>query len=166
MNRLAVGASLAVSLLAGCTAAAPSAVPTQGTGTIGGSVQYQLDGAPATTEIAAVADGASISGTAVTTLSSGTHTVRLGCAAQDGGTWAFGGTVEESTVESGSAGAWSAVIVRDGSPQQIGVWLSDDPSAASSCEAWLEAIDFATIDAENLSPVESGALVPPPDLAP
>jgi hypothetical protein len=166
MNRLVIGTSLAVSLLAGCTAASPSAAPTQGTASYGGVVQYRHDGGPATTEVDAVADGASISGTAVTTLGSGTHTVRLACAAQDGGTWALGGTVEESTVESGSAGAWSAVIVKEGSPQQIGIWLSDDPSAASDCEAWLAAIDVSTIDAENFSPVESGALVPPPDSAP
>jgi hypothetical protein len=172
MRRLVVGISIAVSFIAGCTAAAPSAAPTQGTASapvtaaIGGTVQFKHDGAPATTEVDAVADGASVSGTAVTTLSTGTHTVRLGCAAQDGDTWVLGGTVEASTVEPGSAGAWSAVVVRDGSPQQIGIWLSDDPSAASDCQAWLALIDPATIESSNFDPVESGALVPPSDLAP
>ncbi len=121
--------------------AAPSAAPTQGTastsapvatasatpsasGALGGIVHYQLDGAPATTEIDAVADGASVSGTAVTAFRGGTHTVRLGCAARYGGTWVLGGTIEKSTVPGESAGAWSAVTVKDGSPQQIAVWLS------------------------------------------
>jgi hypothetical protein len=61
--------------------ASPSA-----SGAFGGIVHYQLDGAPATTEIDAVADGASVSGMAVTTFRGGTHTVRLGCAARYGGT--------------------------------------------------------------------------------
>ena len=83
--------------------------------------------APATTEVDAVADGASVSGTAVTAFRGGTHTVRLGCAARYGGTWVLGGTIEKSTVPGESAGAWSAVTVKDGSPQQIAVWLSAGP---------------------------------------
>jgi hypothetical protein len=66
-----------------------------------------------------------------------------------------------TTVTGEKAGDWSAVIVKDGSPQQIGIWLSDDPSNASDCEAWLALIDLGTIDPENFNPVESGALVLP-----
>jgi hypothetical protein len=114
------------------------------------------------TEVDAVADGAIVSGTAVTTLSSGTHTVRLECAARDGDTWALGGTTEQTTVPGERAGDWSAVIVKDGSPQQIGIWLSDDKSEGSDCDGWLASIDLAEIGLENFQPVESGALVPPP----
>jgi len=135
-------------------------------GAIGGIVHYQLDGAAATTEVNVVADGATVSGTAVTTFREGTHTVRLGCASQNGDTWALGGTTEQTTVPGERAGDWSAVIVKDGSPQQIGIWLSDDPSKASDCEAWLATTDFANIGLENFNPVESGALAPPPGLAP
>ena len=131
-----------------------------------GIVHYQLDGAPATTEVDVVADGSSVSGTAVTTFREGTHTVQLGCASRDGDTWAFGGTTEQTTVPGERAGDWSAVIVKDGTPQRIGIWLSAPPSEASDCDAWLSAIDFATIGAENFNAVESGALVPPPGLAP
>ena len=151
-------AALLLPIVAGC-AAAPSAAPTQGSTSapapvasatrqperpaFGGSVDYQIDGAPATTEVDVVADGASLSGTAVTTFRAGTHTVKLACATRSGDTWALGGTVEQSTVPGEPVGAWSAVIVKDGSPQQIGLWLSEDASAAKDCKAWLASFDPA-----------------------
>ena len=190
--RTMVGALIGTLLVAGCAGATGSAAPAASapaastpasvspstpasaslgaspsqSGAIGGTVQYKVDGAAATTEVDLVADGATVSGTAVTTFREGTHTVRVGCAAKNGDTWALGGTTEQTTVPGERAGDWSAVIVKDGSPQMIGIWLSDDPSKASDCEAWLATTDFGTIGAENFNAVESGALVPPPDLAP
>src|SRR5215203_5000847 len=82
---------------AGTPAADVSASPSM-SGAIGGSVTFQMDGAPATTEVEAVADVASLSGTAVTTFSKGTHTVQVECAAKDDGGWVLGGTVETTTV--------------------------------------------------------------------
>jgi hypothetical protein len=164
--------------------AAPSAEPTQGTsttsapvatasgspsalGAFGGIVHYQIDGGPATTEIDAVADGASVSGTAVTAFRAGTHTVRLGCAARYGGTWVLGGTTEKSTVPGEPPGAWSAVTVKDGSPQQIAVWLSADlAEAGASCDAFLASFAPAELEPGVFAPVESGVLVPPPDPIP
>jgi hypothetical protein len=143
----------------------PDATPSP-SGAFGGIVHYQSDGSAATTEVNVVADGATVSGTAVTTFREGTHTVRLGCASQNGDTWALGGTTEQTTVPGERAGDWSAVIVKEGSPQRIGIWLSDDPSKASDCEAWLASTDFANIGPENFNVVESGALVPPPVPAP
>jgi hypothetical protein len=133
---------------------------------LGGTVEYQLDGAAATTEVDAVADGASVSGTAVTTFLGSTHTVRLECAARDGDTWALGGTTEQTTVSGERAGDWSAVVVKDGSPQRIGIWFSDSKSEGGDCDGWLGSIELADIDPSNFQPVESGALVPAPDLAP
>jgi hypothetical protein len=178
--RTIVGVLIGALLVAGCAnatgSAAPGAsAPAAGTpasvtpspsGAFGGTVQFQSDGAAATTEVNIDADGATVSGKAVTTFREGTHTVRLGCATRNGDTWALGGTTEQTTVSGERAGDWSAVIVKDGSPQQIGIWLSDDPSKASDCQAWLATTDFANIGPENFNPVESGALVPPPDLAP
>ena len=141
-------------------AAVASASPS---GAIGGSVSYQSDGASATTQVDLVTDGASVSGTAVTTFgANATHTVRLECVARDGDTWALGGTTTDTTVSGEHPGDWSAVIVRDGSPQKIGIWLSDAKTEGIDCAAWLAAIDLATIDAQNFQPVESGALVAPP----
>ncbi len=165
--RSILGVLVIAVLAAGCAGATGSAAPAVSvaapspSSALGGIVKYQADGAPATTEVNVVADGATVSGTAVTTLREGTHTVRLGCASRNGDTWALGGTTEQTTVPGERAGDWSAVIVKDGSPQMIGIWLSDDPAKASDCAAWLATTDFATIGAENFNAVESGALVPP-----
>jgi hypothetical protein len=159
-------AAIVAALLIGCSpAASPSPAPVasaSSSGAFGGSVDYQSDGGTATTEVDVVADGASVSGTAVTTSGAGTHTVQVECAARDGDTWALGGTTEQTTAPDGKAGDWSAVIVKDGSPQQIGIWVSDPKSEGIDCDGWLAAIDFTTLPAEALVPVESGALVPPP----
>ena len=114
---LVIGSQLLGTPASGGVGGAPSAAPSPTP--FGGTVQLQDDGATIT-EVDAVADGASVSGTAVTTLSTGTHTVRLECATRDGDTWALGGTTEQTTVPDERAGDWSTVIVRDGSPQHIG----------------------------------------------
>ena len=150
-------ALLAVATLAGCSEE-PTPPPS---GEFGGTVTYQSQGAPATTEVNGVADEAKVSGTAVTTFGEPTHSVQLECSVRDGETWAVGGKTAQTTVAGEKAGDWSAVIVREGTPQQILIWLSADPSDASDCAAWLSAIDPATIDSENFVSVESGTLVPP-----
>ncbi len=164
-------AALLLPIVAGCAAStqgsasapAPVASAAPGpSGTFGGSVNYQLDGASSTTEVDAVANGASVSGTAVSKLAEGTHTVQLECASRDGDTWALAGTVEQTTVPHEKAGDLSVVIVRDGSPQHIGIWLSVDAEPGTDCDAFLASTDFSTLGLENLVPVESGALVPPP----
>ena len=173
--RTIVGVLIGTLLVAGCAgatrsavpaASAPSPSPQASVSAFGGTVQYQQDGGAATTKVDVAADGATVSGTAVTTFREGTHTVKLGCAARNGDTWALGGKTEQTTVHGERAGDWSAVIVKDGSPQRIGIWLSDDPSKTSDCAAWLASTDFSTITPENFQTVESGALVPPPLSAP
>lgn len=164
-------------LVAGCGGAAatqapavPSAAPPQASasqsGAFGGKVQFKSDGSPATTTLDVVADGGTVSGTAVTEFANGTHTVKLSCASQNGDWWAVGGKTEQTTVHGEKAGDWSAVIVRNGSPQLIGIWLSDDPSSASDCNAWLGKTDFSNIGVENFDAVDSGTLLAPPGLAP
>ena len=159
---LPIVAGCAAPTLGSASAPAPVASASLG-GAFGGSVHYQMDGAPATTEVDAVASGANVSGTAVSELGTGTHTVQLECAIEDGDTWAVAGKTEQTTVPGERAGDWSAVIVKDGSPQHIGIWLSAE---ASDCGSFLGSIDIATIDLENFQSVESGAFVPPPDSAP
>lgn len=168
MKRLVLSASIAASLLAGCGTDAPSAEPTPSaastaptSATLGGVVEFQFDGSSATTEVDAVADDAGISGSAVTTSGADTHAVKLECAHRDGDTWAFGGTVEESTIEAGAVGSWSAVVVRDGPPQEVAIWLSGDKSDGVDCAGWLESVGLSGIGDENFEPVESGELVPP-----
>lgn len=132
----------------------------------GGTVTVQLNGAPATTTVDLVADGAGVAGTAVTTFANGPHAVSLECAARDAGVWALAGTVDTSTAEPTSVGQWSAVIVREGSPQAVGIWLSDPKAAGIGCAGWLGGLELSDIGAENFQPVESGVLVPPPADAP
>jgi hypothetical protein len=159
-------AAVVVALVVGAQFLAPAAGGVGGAPTpIGGTVEYVTDGARTTTEVDAVADGASVTGTAVTSRV-GAHTVQLECAARNGDYWAVAGTVEESTIEGGSAGDWSAVIVKDGAPQRIGIWFSDPKVEGVDCDGWLAAIDLTEIGAENFVAVTSGELVPPPDLAP
>ncbi len=176
LKLVAIGAALLVVLFGGAVligggtarptpVPAPTATPTPAPVAFGGTVHYQLDGAPAKTEVDAIATGAIVSGTAVTTFGGDTHALRLACAARDGDTWAVGGTVEQTTVQGESIGAWSAVMVKEGSGQQIAIWFSDGVTAGSDCNGWLASIDVAGIGPENFQPVDSGALVPPPDLA-
>jgi hypothetical protein len=161
------GAPVASPSVTPSATAEPSMDPTaKPEGFFGGIVHYQVDGADATTEVDAVADGASVTGTAVTTQRNTEHTVRLECVARDGDTWAVGGTIEESSVPGERPGAWSAVVVRGGSPQRVAVWLSDPKSAGSDCDGWLALIDLTDFVPEDFQPVESGALVPPPEPAP
>ena len=143
---------LLLPIVAGCAARVP----------FGGTVRYQMDGAPAATTVDAVADGASVSGTLVMELGQGTHTVQLACASRIGDVWAIGGRVKESTVTGEHAGPWSAFAIKDGSPQHMFSWLSVDPVPTEDCDDFLASIlsmDF-TLD----YPV-SGAMVPPPESA-
>jgi hypothetical protein len=164
--RTILGVLVMAAVVVGCGSAASTPAPaTPGaspspSGAFGGTVTHGPH--RATTTIDAVANGASVSGTAITTVPEGTHTVRLGCVAQDEGGWVLGGTTEKSTIPGEPVGTWSAVIVKAGTPQQIGIWLSADPSDASDCAAWVASIKAADIPPEEFSPVDSGSLVPPP----
>jgi len=175
LKLVAIGAALLAVLVGGAVfmgggtpppTPPPAASPAPASAGFGGTVHYLLDGTPATTEVDATATGAVLSGTAVTTFGGGTHTVRLACAARDGDTWAVAGAIEQTSVRDAPIGDWSAVIVKEGPAQQIAIWFSDSVTAGSDCNGWLAPIDLANLGPENFQPVESGALAPPPDLAP
>jgi hypothetical protein len=148
--------------------AAPSPTAPPSPAPIGGTVEFQLDGSPTTSivdVVTAIADGSSVSGTAVTTFGSGAqHKVRLECAARDRDRWGFVGTTEQTTVPGEQAGEWSGVFVQDGSPQQIGILMGVAKEPGDDCAAKFGGWDMSTMGLSN--PVESGGLVPPPDLAP
>ena len=135
-------------------------------GAFGGTAHWTDTGTAVTSVVDAVASGATVTGTAVHTSRQGVHTVRLGCVARAGDTWALAGTVEQSTLPGEKAGYWSRVIVKDGSSQQISIWLSGDAPAGLDCAGFLALFDFAHIGPENFVPVDSGAFLPPPDPAP
>ena len=142
---------------------APSPTP------VGGTVDYQLDGAPTTTDVDAVADGASVSGTAVTTSASEAPTpsgwsVPPGMAT----TWAVGGTTEETTVPGERAGDLVGGH-RQGrlAPADRDLALRRQGGGKSTASGWLAAIDLApsmprTFVARGVrdagAPARSGAL--------
>ena len=148
----------------GGVGAAPSVGPTASpTPTpLGGTVRFKSDGVAMTTVVNAVADGTNVTGTAVSTSTLGTHTVRLECAARQGDRWAFVGTTEQTTFPGEATGAWSAVVVEDGTPQKIGIVLSIDKAVGDDCYTKWRDISMADMGISN--PVESGELVPPSDL--
>ena len=163
--RTILGVMVSALLICGCSGATSSAPPAASaagqSGAFGGTVQFQMEGQAATTKVDATADGATVSGSAVTQIGSGTHSVKVDCAAKVGDMWALGGKADSTTVHGGRVGDWSAVIVKDASPQLIGIWVSEDAASATDCAAWLKAIDFATIETSLLRPVQSGTLVAP-----
>src|SRR5690242_161791 len=101
--RSILGVLVSALLVVGCAGSTPSAAPAasapaasaSGAGAFGGAVQFKYDGQPSTTTVDAVADGTSLSGTAVTQIGKGTHTVQLGCAAKAGDMWAVAGKTEK-----------------------------------------------------------------------
>ena len=168
--RTILGVLVATLLIAGCsgsTSSAPPAASAAGqSGAFGGTVQFQMEGQATTTKVDAIADGATVSGSAVTQIGSGTHSVKVDCATKVGDMWALGGKADATTVHGGKVGDWSAVIVKDASPQLIGIWVSEDAANAPDCAAWLKGIDIATFDQTLLRPVQSGTLVAPKIAAP
>ena len=162
---LAIGIRLLGPSAPGGVGAAPSVGPTASPTPppIGGTVKFKSDGVATTTVVDAIADGTSVSGTAVTTSAAGTHTVRLECAARQDDRWAFVGTVEQSTFPDEGTGAWSAVVVEDGTPQKIGIVFGIEKLATDRCAVKWNDISMADMDVSN--PIESGEMVPPAALA-
>ena len=145
----------------GASPAVSASAEASASGAFGGTVTFQDEGAAATTKIDGTAQGGTVSGTAVTTLPSGVHTVKLACAANHDGDWVLGGTIEATTIPGETAGPWSAVIVQDGSPKTIAIWLSEALENADSCDAFVAAINPADLDQSVFSPIDSGELVLP-----
>src|SRR5262245_59172141 len=110
----------------------PSASPSF----VGG--QFTFAGQPL--EIDASSDGASLSGTAAGSWDGSSDAIRLECLRQfDERTWMLAGVLTESATNDRFAGDWGAVIVRDGSPQKVGI-TTDRVSAGDSCEEYVAAI--------------------------
>ena len=167
--RTVLGVLASALIVIGCGGSTPSAAPPAASapapsasesGAFGGAITFN-DGAATTTTVEGIADGTSVSGTAVTQAGGKTHNVKLECASRNGDTWALGGKVDSTTFSGETAGAWSAVIVKDGSPLKVAIWLSDDPATAPDCKAWLGATDFTSIGPENFTDVASGSLMGP-----
>jgi hypothetical protein len=172
MKRLVVCTSIAVSILAGCAAAAPSAAPTLGTASTPAPVATQptaasqdptllarghfnvgVGGRPV--ELDAAAAGSSVMGSMATGDGTEDFNVDLQCTrtTEDGLIW-IGGDVTESTTDFAPAGTWAGIVIQRGSPIQAAfVFQLDDPRMAT-CPAFLEQMIAFGSPSDALEPIE------------
>ena len=117
--------------------------------------------------IDASSDGSSLSGSVEGEWAGKPFSITLQCLRQfDDRTWILAGVLTQSADPNRADGSWGAVIVRDGSPQQTGVW-TDASTAGNSCDEFVRGIpDMAVEGFEMISPMDSGSVILPPARAP
>jgi hypothetical protein len=132
--------------------------------TISGQVTFLLGDQQIAVDVDASANGSALSGTAVVSHAPDRFTIGLECARMfDDTTWILGGEIEESTAEDQAVGTRSAVIVRDGAPQQVILWFEDPPPAAD-CPAFVDSITDEAIAGSTFGPVQEGEISLPASL--
>jgi hypothetical protein len=139
---------------------APSATarPVGGQYTFAGDISVDMD---------AASDGSALSGTAVGSTSGEPFTIDFQCLRQfDDQTWMLAGVLTQSAVPAQPDGSWAAVIVRDGSPQQTGIYIQPQATADDCAEFVREIPDNAVEGFEMIGPMDSGSVVLPPAPAP
>jgi hypothetical protein len=73
-------------------------------------------------------------------------TISLQCGRMfDSTTWMLAGVVDTSTHVGLKVGTRSAVIVRDGSPQEIGLWI-EEPPVATDCPSFVTDIPKEAVE--------------------
>ena len=109
---------------------------------VSGQVTFPLGDQSATVNADASAIGSRLAGTATVAIASDRFTIGLECSRMfDDTTWILGGDIIQSTSEGQAVGTRSAVIIRDGSPQQVILWFEDPASpAGAGCAAFVNAI--------------------------
>lgn len=76
----------------------------------------------------------------------------------DDQTWMLAGEVEESAPGGQALGTRIAVIVRDGSPQQVAIWAEEAPLAAD-CGAFASDIPTDAVEGPAaITPVKEGGI--------
>jgi energy-converting hydrogenase Eha subunit A len=135
----------------------PSASPTPAF--VGGQFVFAGD---APVNIDALSDGSSLSGTVEGEWAGKPFSIRLECQRQfDAQTWMFAGVLTQSATPDRTAGDWGAVIVRDGSPQQAGIY-TEGSSTGDDCEGFVSGIpDFAVEGQDMIGPMDEGSITLP-----
>ena len=133
---------------------------------ISGLVTFPLGDQSATVDVAASAIGSRLAGTATVAIASDRFTIGLECFRMfDDTTWILGGEIVQSTSEGQAVGTRVAVIVRDGSPQQVILWFEDPSSpAGAGCAALVNAIPDEEVVNGGFVPVEHGEISLPASL--
>ncbi len=140
-----------------------SSVPSPTSQPVGGQVTYSLpfDNVLAV-DIDASSDGSSLSGTAVVSDDGETlYTVELQCLRRfDDQTWMLAGAITPEP-EGQDLTKWTAVIVRDGSPQLVGIW-GLEAATADDCEEFVSEIPDSAVTRPNIGPMLEGGITLPP----
>jgi hypothetical protein len=137
---------------------APSATlsPFGGQFTFAGDISVDVD---------ATRDGSTLSGTVVGVFNGETFRITLQCLRQfDAETWILAGELTQSADPNVADGSWGSLIVRDGSPQQAGIW-TEAQTTADDCEEFVRGIpDNAVEGFEMIGPMNEGGITLPASL--
>jgi hypothetical protein len=140
------------------TSPVPSATPSAvgGQFTFAGDISVNVD---------ATSDGSTLSGTVVGDFSGETFRITLQCLRQfDAETWIFAGDLTQSADPNQPDGSWGSLIVRDGSPQEAGIWI-EAQATADDCEEFVRDIpDRAVEGFEMIGPMDEGRITLPASL--
>ena len=131
---------------------------------VGGQFVFAGDAA---VSIDASSDGSTLSGSVEGEWGGKPFSITLQCLRQfDDRTWMLAGVLTQSADPNRADGSWGAVIVRDGSPQQTGVW-TDASTAGDDCDEFVRGIPEMAVEGfEMIGPMDSGSVVLPPAPAP
>jgi hypothetical protein len=132
----------------------PSPISIGGEFTVAGDIVVAIEGR---------SDGTSLSGTVNGSYAGDAFTIDLKCLRQyDDQTWMLAGVLTKSAVPDNRVGSWAAVVVRDSSPQQAGIWPS--PAAtADTCAKFVSDIpDNAVEGPQMIAPMDEGSITLPP----
>ena len=132
--------------------------PTPPANDVSGQLTFSLGDAPVSVEVDASADGSALSGTAAVRFDTDQFTIELECSRQfDDTTWILGGTTTESTTDNSPVGTRSALLVRDGAPQEMILWFEDAPPA-DDCAGFVNSLQEDAIVNAGFGPVTEGEI--------
>ena len=70
------------------------------------------------------------------------------------------GTTTESTTDNSPVGTRSAVLIRDGEPQELVLWF-EDPPPADDCDGFVNALEDDEIVNWSFGPATEGEILLP-----
>ena len=139
----------------------PSASPTQSA--VGGHFVFG-DNWPV--DIDATSDGTSLSGSVVGSFDGTEFIFELQCLRRyDAQTWMLAGVATQSAVRDQPDGSWVVVVIRDGVPQQAGIYLTP-ASTADDCEEYVSEVPDSTVEGPGMiGDMSEGSITLPPRTA-
>ena len=135
-----------------------SPIPSPASSPVEGQFTFLPNGEETVVTVDATASGSDLSGTAAVDYVGGSFTIGLQCLRQfDDRTWMLAGSIAEGQ----PSGMWIAIMVRDSSPQNVGIWSAEEPTA-DTCEEFVSEIpDNAVEGPEMIAPMAEGGVTLP-----